>query len=302
MSTCSGRPVPLKVVMIGVIISAVAYVIVLSLALSYVPLLLKTSHAISRRMRNLLLVYVTSMATASTVYFIIIVIAFWIRSVSSLTFLECVGFMGDSTTSPNGPLSGLCTVFANWGADGFMLWRCVMLYQGVSKYQRVSYGVLCLVAGLFAGVSLYCVALMFQDTPSFPLMWVTMMSGVLNTVTATLITLRILYFKRYIQKTVGLERNSSYMAIIIICVESSALIIVVSLIYIVLFFRHPDASVIPMQSLVHIYALAPLLIIYRVARGRAATIRQSPADNGTVVSTLHFEPPPGSSSTDNHEA
>ena len=63
-------PVPqlvLKVVELGVISSAMLYGIVATLALTYIPLFLKTSHMISRCMRNFLLAYVTFMVTASTV-------------------------------------------------------------------------------------------------------------------------------------------------------------------------------------------------------------------------------------------
>ena len=63
---------------------------------------------------------------------------------------------------------------------------------------------------------------------------------ILNLVTATLITLRILYFRQYIQKTVGLKRNNPYITIVIICVESSMLIIVFSLTYLILSFMPSD--------------------------------------------------------------
>ncbi|KAF8802677.1 hypothetical protein BYT27DRAFT_7196384 [Phlegmacium glaucopus] len=46
---------------------------------------------------------------------------------------------------------------------------------------------------------------------------------ILNVLTAILITLRILHFERYTPKTMGVEHNSPYMTILIICVESSAL-------------------------------------------------------------------------------
>ena len=75
----------------------------------------------------------------------------------------------------------------------------------------------------------------------------------LNFVIAALITFRILYFDRYIRKTVGLEHNSPYLTVIIICVESSALIIVFSLIYLILYFKENTASLIPLQLLVHVY-------------------------------------------------
>ena len=75
---------------------------------------------------------------------------------------------------------------------------------------------------------------------------------ILNLVTATLITFRILYFDRYIRKTVGLERNNPYKTIIILCVESSALIVIFGLIYLFLAFL-TNGSLIPLQLLVHVY-------------------------------------------------
>ncbi|KAF8809300.1 hypothetical protein BYT27DRAFT_7094663 [Phlegmacium glaucopus] len=281
--------------MIGVIISAMVYGVVLSLTLSYIPLLLKTSYDISRRMRNFLLEYVTFMVAFSTVYIITIIIALRNSMFGGpLSRFNCdlVPF-----TLENGIPGVMCTMLASWGADGFMLWRCAILYEGVSQPRRialitvlVSMGVsailLCLVAILpFSGYSFLVVAAVAVS---------------LNVVTTTLITLRILYFNRYIQKTVGLERDSPYTTIIIICVESLALIVVFSLIFLILYLRPGGAYVIPMQSLVHVYVISPLLIIYRVARRKSATIRQRPSDNGPVVSTLCFEQQPLASS--NNEA
>ena len=82
---------------------------------------------------------------------------------------------------------------------------------------------------------------------------ITGITVILNFVTAILITCRILYFSKYISKAVGLQHNSPYATIIIICVESSALIIVFGLIYFILVFQQANASYIPMQLLVHVY-------------------------------------------------
>ena len=82
---------------------------------------------------------------------------------------------------------------------------------------------------------------------------ITAVTVFLNLVTATLITLRTLHFNRKIQKTGGLESNNPYMRIITICVESSALIVVFGLIYLILYFNAYGASIIPIQMLVHVY-------------------------------------------------
>ena len=82
---------------------------------------------------------------------------------------------------------------------------------------------------------------------------ITGITAILHLVTAILITCRILYFSQYIGKAVGLQHNSPYATIIIICVESSALIVVFGLIYFILYFQQANASYIPMQLLVHVY-------------------------------------------------
>jgi len=102
----------LELWMIGVIVSAIVYGGVLSLTLSYGPLLLKTSHDISRRMRNFLLVYVTFMVAMSTVYIIATTIDLRNSMFGNMTVPEDQ-FMSIST--------GLCIRFASWGADGFMV-------------------------------------------------------------------------------------------------------------------------------------------------------------------------------------
>jgi hypothetical protein len=86
--------------------------------------------------------------------------------------------------------------------------------------------------------------------------FIVVMAGVtviLNVLTAILITLRILNFEKYARKTMGVEYNSPYMTVLIICVESSALMVIFSLIYFILVFQQANASYIPMQLLVHVY-------------------------------------------------
>ena len=111
--------ITLEVWMIGVIISAIAYGGIVTLSLSYVSLLLKASNNISRRMRNFLLVYVILMVATSTVYIITIIVALTQNTFHSYQF--------QGYSFRNGLAGVLCTTFASWGADGFM----------VSKLQKI---------------------------------------------------------------------------------------------------------------------------------------------------------------------
>ena len=109
-----------KVVALGVIFSAMLYGVVATLALTYIPLLLKTSHTISRRMRNFLLAYVTFMVAVSTVNTVTLIIAFTIGGVFGFG-----GLGADNEFAlflfPNGFAGALCITFTSWGADGFMV-------------------------------------------------------------------------------------------------------------------------------------------------------------------------------------
>ena len=111
----------IEIFSLGVIFSAMLYGCVATLALTYIPLLLKTSNTISRRMRNFLLAYVTFMVATSTAYTITLIITFTIGH-SIFNFGSPVTDNGvDLFSFPNGIAGALCVTFTSWGADGFMV-------------------------------------------------------------------------------------------------------------------------------------------------------------------------------------
>ena len=80
---------------------------------------------------------------------------------------------------------------------------------------------------------------------------IALVAALINIIAAIFISYRLLYFQINIQ-TAGSERSSQYTTIIIICVESAALIVVFSISYLVLRFINSPVKFIFMQSLVHI--------------------------------------------------
>ena len=94
---------------------------------------------------------------------------------------------------------------------------------------------------------------------------ITVITTAINLITAILITARILFFQRYMQR-VGSGRNIQYTTIIIICVESSALIVVFSILYIVLLGQGNPVSFIFMASLVHVNVSTIINCYYSTAR------------------------------------
>ena len=110
-----------EILTLGIIISAMVYGGVATLVLTYIPLLLKTSHTISRRLRNFLLAYVVVMIATSTVNTVTLIIAFTIGR-DILPFGNSgTGDEIDLLAFPNGMAGALCVTFASWGADGFMV-------------------------------------------------------------------------------------------------------------------------------------------------------------------------------------
>ena len=110
-----------ELITLGIIISAMVYGGVATLVLTYISLLLKTSHAISRRLRNFLLAYVIFMVAISTVNTVTLIIAFTIGR-NILPFGNSgTGNTINLLTFPNGMAGALCVTFASWGADGFMV-------------------------------------------------------------------------------------------------------------------------------------------------------------------------------------
>ena len=146
-----------------------------------------------------------------------------------------------------------------------------MLYQGISRFRRIALIALLVCLGLISfGMSeplhIYFAidisvnpvgGIIFICTQSFvDLSFAVVAMGttiLLNLFTASLITLRILYYQRFIQRTVGLPSSNPYNMVIAICLESSALIIVISFLFLAMLLLAGYYFMISMQLLVHVY-------------------------------------------------
>ena len=90
--------------------------------------------------------------------------------------------------------------------------------------------------------------------------FITIITTIINIIAAILIAARVIYFQRNI-RAVASERNSQYTTVIVICIESAALIVLFSILYIVLVIIGSPASFIFMESLVHINVRLPNLLL-----------------------------------------
>jgi len=107
--------------MLGTIISAIAYGIVIVLSGNCFLLLLKKRGIYSNRMRFFLLIYVTVMFLLSTLAIIL--------SIRGITLLI---FQGVDSPSLVGPAPATLPL-AIWGADGFMV-NIILLQQNEDSY------------------------------------------------------------------------------------------------------------------------------------------------------------------------
>jgi len=117
-----------------------------------------------------------------------------------------------------------------------------------------------------------------------------------NLVLALLVLLRLLYYQRFISKTLGAAHGSPYLRVISMCVESCGLIVVMSTTNIVMIITNNITYLIPFMLLPHICVISPLLIVYQVAIGRSANAKRPSnltAEGGspTHQTTVRFNHP-----------
>lgn len=79
------------------------------------------------------------------------------------------------------------------------------------------------------------------------------MTTAANIVLSSLITGRILYYERRVRKSLGVFNDPAYKRAVTICVESCALIVVVSVLFVILYYADThSAFLFPLVLLPHV--------------------------------------------------
>ncbi|KAF9559958.1 hypothetical protein CPC08DRAFT_708421 [Agrocybe pediades] len=172
-----------------------------------------------------------------------------------------------------------------WGADGLMMWRCIILYQGIPRAGEWALKVVLVILSL---TTLGIGASSFVPAFNHPLL---LSTPVVNIVLAAMLSGRILYMQRRLSKLLGSASGrpqSPYIKIAAMCIESSALIVVFSVASIIATLLAYSSWIGFLYLLLpHICVISPVLIIYRVAQGRSIEVMTSNLDGGRV-STMNF--------------
>ncbi|KAG9312275.1 hypothetical protein JVU11DRAFT_7579 [Chiua virens] len=97
------------------------------------------------------------------------------------------------------------------------------------------------------------------------------LSVTLNVLATAFIAIRLLTFKRLMERSLGTKatQKSPYTSIATMLIESSALYATWSLVYIIVYAVSNPGQNIMLMTLGNVQVIAPLLIVYRVSRGTA---------------------------------
>ncbi|CAA7262863.1 unnamed protein product [Cyclocybe aegerita] len=255
----------------GGIFAATTYGVAFVLFVVCFRLLLRSTKR-TKHMRRLLLVYVSFMFSLSTLALLCgIVLHINTTRQSFWLFLESAGVIEEyrfvRRLVPE-KLLDWSMVVATWAADGFLLWRCCVLYDVAILSWRIAlyclFGILILL--LFLSGCFYAIP---TDERALNLVVFSSITLSVNVVICGLIVGRLVYHQRYLRGAIGRGYGSPYRRIISMCVESASLVVIFDAVAIFLFasppiFKRSPNVFVPIVT--QIYVVSAFLIIYKVTR------------------------------------
>ncbi|KAF9558622.1 hypothetical protein CPC08DRAFT_709449 [Agrocybe pediades] len=281
----------LESLMIATVVAGICYGILAMLCFNCFAVLLRSkSHLYpsSKRVRAFLLVYVVIMfllSTGALVQQIGLMISTFLRlGVDGMVRVEVGMSPWDFALVP------YTMSLIIWGADGLLMWRCIILYQGIPRTGEWLIKVLLvilLLASLGFGMCYYVTQAMHSDIAGSLPFVITIVTPTVNFILTGLLAVRILYQQVQLRRLLGSawSRQSPYTNIAMICIESSALIVVVAIACITTLGS--PWNVFPYFLQPHICVISSLLIVYRVAQGRSWEINTTDSSGGRI-SEINF--------------
>ncbi|KAF9448280.1 hypothetical protein P691DRAFT_613880, partial [Macrolepiota fuliginosa MF-IS2] len=256
----------------GAFLSAIAYGIVVTLAVICLNILWAKRLPIRHQLFQFIyVVLVLMMATLS--------MGFEVRIIQA-GFLEQRDFNGGTAGYP-GPAAYLgknldhalpvefkawmaCLVLTNWFCDSILLWHCMTLYQDNRFWPNPTVtGVLHLTQITAPETSTWTVChLHFNFTILYGITAV-----LINLTLTTMITSRLFIHYRRTTRALGPGHGNDFTTVVAMLIESAVLADVFMILFLVPYAMHFWLCNIMIQPLIQ--AMAPLLIIYRVAQGKA---------------------------------
>ncbi|KAF8998870.1 hypothetical protein BDQ17DRAFT_1361710 [Cyathus striatus] len=277
LSTATGRT-GIRTWVVGTIGSGIGYGIVCLVCFQCLFFLSKSMvSSKEQRMQNMvLMLYAVAMLVLSTMAIAANATITWDGILGS----TCFQLKEMDPFSVLGPVGSAAFVLTNWAADGILIWRSVAIYQGCEKV-IYRYGSRSLITVLFCytlaeGIVLIVQAALGSEVVQFgPISYVAV-SMSLNVLITAMIVGRIWYFRRISIAAFGSKKEKRLISIISMLLESAALIILVDLFYLIPFMSRSLVLIIPLQCIVYVQCIAPLMIIQRIALQKAWTRKELP--------------------------
>jgi len=259
----------------GMILSGVAYGVVLTLFILSFVQLVRTTTKKNLKKKLPLLIYISLIFLFGT----LIVGAG--AKFTQLSFIDGRLFPGGPSafeqaqfSIPIDEIANVSYVLATWLADGMVVWRCMIIYRSCRYPSWLVMGIpfLAYLGSITIGV-LWLIQISTLNpwtatTLNFtaPYFW---LSLGLNITMTCAITGRLLFYRWRISSVLGSRHGSQYTSVAAMIVESAFLYSAFALLFLVPFsLNHPIQNTF-IQMLGEVQIIAPLLITYRVAYGQA---------------------------------
>ncbi|KAF9000100.1 hypothetical protein BDQ17DRAFT_1360107, partial [Cyathus striatus] len=281
---------------IGGIFNGITYGGVVTLTIFCLQLLWRNEGLSERSPKNLALIsyvalmfFLATLILASNTYNIF----HGVNSIAKYNIVNTLGRMGD-----------VCYVLSNWGADALLIWRCMVIYKGC-RFPRLvvtSVPTILFLASIGTGIAFLCFPpgtgdILLVGKTGDPETVQSIHASVtlaLNVAVTFMIISRLLLYRRRIVRVLGKEHGTPYTGIIAMIIESQVVVVVAGLLLVI----EGSATVLVYQLAAQVQILAPLLIIFRVAQGKAwssgtygqvTTVTAGGRNNTSYLSTMQFE-------------
>ncbi|KZT10948.1 uncharacterized protein LAESUDRAFT_693406 [Laetiporus sulphureus 93-53] len=179
-----------------------------------------------------------------------------------------------------------CYYVMEWFMQALLVNRCIIIWNR----QLVVSLSMCIL--LLANIAMSIIVLVKANGAVFydinvQLAYLCISVGI-NILYTFLVTYRLLRIRHAIRAALGPEHSATYTSVVSMLVESAALYYVLAVVYIVPFAVHSYVSNLILLGISHVQAIAQLLIILRVAAGRAFSHEVTSAVTQTRVDRPAF--------------
>lgn len=260
----------------GALLSNIFYGIELTLFFICFKLLLSQMDRTHYKRPAILLAFISVLFVLGTLF------VFSLAEFTQLAFIVDRDFPGGPAAYekamfwiPVDELGVVVFVMGNWLMDGLLVWRCKVIFSGMS---RVSPWVIMVLPCLLwcASFTLGVLFLIRTSRSSpFDAVYISLAyfstTLALNIVVTLLIVARLLAWRWHFSRILGADRGAHYSNIAAILVESASLYSIFSIMFLVpLALNYPLASVF-LQTMGQVQTVASFLIIFRLASGMGWT-------------------------------